>query len=58
MIPDITPWSYPNRNTPKETKMLVKYLPKKKKESYQLPARIDKEQRELESYIKPLPVRP
>ena len=26
MIPDITPWSYPNRNTPNETKTLVKYL--------------------------------
>lgn len=26
IIPDITPWSYPNKNTPKETNTLVKYL--------------------------------
>jgi hypothetical protein len=26
MMPDITPWSYPNKNTPNDTKMEVKYL--------------------------------
>lgn len=26
MMPDMTPWSYPNRKTPNETKILVKYL--------------------------------
>ena len=26
MMPDMTPWSYPKRNTPKDTKILVKYL--------------------------------
>jgi len=26
MIPDITPWSYPNRKTPKDTNIVVKYL--------------------------------
>ena len=25
-MPDMTPWSYPKRNTPRETKTLVKYL--------------------------------
>ena len=26
IIPDITPWSYPKRKTPNDTKILVKYL--------------------------------
>lgn len=26
MMPDMTPWSYPNRKTPNDTKTLVKYL--------------------------------
>lgn len=26
IMPDMTPWSYPKRNTPNETKILVKYL--------------------------------
>lgn len=27
-MPDMTPWSYPNKNTPRETNILVKYLDK------------------------------
>jgi hypothetical protein len=26
MMPDITPWSYPNRKTPNDTNTVVKYL--------------------------------